>query len=115
MNNTINLKIHMEKTLIKIIDDSGSYLQPLLNIEFREPPIKLILNTNSDSFTNIANLLLEIISRKEISLNNYDIKNLTLYGEIHFSFSATFYNNRIDDWEPLIEKYEASITFDQVA
>ena len=115
INNTIDLKIHMEKTLIKIIDDSGQYLQPLLNIEFREPPIKIILNTNSDSVINITNLLLESISRKEISLNNYDIKNLALYGEIHFSFSVTFYNNRIDDWEPFIEKYEASITFDQIA
>ena len=114
MNNTIDVKIHMEKTLIKIIDDSGYYLQPLINIEFREPPIKLIINTNSDSVKNITNLLIESISRKEISLKNYDIKGLALYGEIYFSFSVTYYNNRIDDWEPIIEKYGASITLDQI-
>ena len=115
MNNTIDLKIHLEKILIKIIDDSGYYLQPLINVEFRAPPIKFILNTNSDSVKNISNLLYESISRKELSLRNYDIKSLALYGQIFFSFSVTFYNNRIDDWEPIIEKYEASITCDQVA
>ena len=115
MNNTIDLKIHLEKILIKIIDDSGYYLQPLINLEFRAPPIKFILNTNSDSVKNISNLLYESISRKEISLKNYDIKSLALFGQIFFSFSVIFYNNRIDDWEPIIEKYEASITCDQVA
>ena len=115
LNNTFDVKINIEKALIKIIDDSGYYLQPLLNIEFREPPIKFKLNTNSDSVENISNFLVESISRKEIPLKDYDIKNLALYGEIGFSFSITFYNNRIEDWEPIIEKYEASITLDQIA
>ena len=114
MNNTFDVNINIEKTLIKIIDDSEDYLQPLLNIELKEPPIKFILNTNSDSVENISNLLYESISRKELSLKDYDIKNLTLYGEISFSFSVIFYNNRINDWEPIIEKYEASITIDQI-
>ena len=115
MNNTFDIKINMEKILIKILDDSGYCLKPLLNIEFRQPPLKLILNTNSDSVKNISNLLVETISRKELSLQNYDIKNLALHGEFIFSFSVTFYNNRIEDWEPIIEKYEASITLDQIA
>ena len=115
MNNTIDVKINMEKTLIKIIDDSGYYLEPLSNIEFWMPPIRLILNTNSDSVHNISNLLLESISRKEISIKEYDIKNMALYGELKFVFSVTYYNNRIEDWEPIIERYSASITIDQIA
>ena len=115
MNNTIDVKINMEKTLIKIIDDSGYCLQPLLNIEFRFPPIKFVINTNSDSIINISNLLLESISRKEISIREYDIKNLAFYGEINLSFSMSFFNNRMEDWEPIIEKYSASITLDQIA
>ena len=115
MNNTIDVKINMEKTLIKIIDDSGYYLKPLLNIELWEPPLKFILNTNSDSVTNISNLLIESISRKEIPIKDYDIRNLALYGEIGFNFSVTFYNNRIEDWEPIIEKYGGTITLDQIA
>ena len=115
LNNTFDVTINLEKALIKIMDDSGYYIQPLLNIEFREPPIKCIINTNSDSVDNISNFLIESISHKEISLNEYDIKNLALYAEIAFSFSITFYNNRIEDWEPIIEKYEASITLDQIA
>ena len=78
MNNTVDVKINMEKALIKIIDDSGNYLEPLLNIEFRETPIRFILNTNSDSVINISNLLVESISRKEIPIKNYDIKSLAL-------------------------------------
>ena len=115
MNNTIDIKINMGKAFIKIIDDSGYYLKPLLNIEFRETPLKFIINTNSDSVINISNLLLESISRKEISINEYDLKNLALYGKIIFSFSVTYFNNRIEDWEPIIEKYGATITLDQIA
>ena len=115
INNTIDLKINIEKILVKIIDDSGYYLQSLLNIELRLPLIKFIFNSNSDSVKNISNLLVESISRKEMSLKNYDIKDLALYGEINFSFSITFYNNRIDDWEPIIEKYEACMIVDQIA
>ena len=114
MNNTIDVKVNIEKTLIKIIDNSGLYLQPFLNIEFREIPIKFILNTNSDSVDNISNLLVESISHKEIPIYEYDIKYLSLYGEINFCFSITFYNKRIEDWEPIIEKYGATITLDQI-
>ena len=114
MNNTIDIKVNIEKTLIKIIDNSGLYLQPFLNIEFRKIPIKFILNTNSDSVINISNLLLESISHNEIPINDYDIKYLSLYGEINFCFSIIYYNKRIEDWEPIIEKYGASITLDQI-
>ena len=114
-NNTIDVAINIEKILFKIINNSGYYLQPLINIEFRLPPIHFIINTNSDSVTNINNLLMESISRKEIPINQYEIQNLTIYGKIGFSFSVLFYNNRIDDWEPLIEKYSAYIILDQIA
>ena len=115
MNNTIDIKINIEKILLKIINNIGYYLQPLINVEFRFTPIQLIFNSNSDSVKNINNLLIETISRKEISINEYEIRNLTIYGKISFNLIVTFYNNRIDDWEPLIEKYGASIILDQIA
>jgi len=40
---------------------------------------------------------------------------MALYGELKFVFSVTYYNNRIEDWEPIIERYSASITIDQIA
>ena len=58
---------------------------------------------------------MESISRKEIPINQYEIQNLTIYGKIGFNFSVLFYNNRIDDWEPIIEKYSAYIILDQIA
>ena len=120
VNNTDNLnymmdvKLVFEKFSFKFLDDSGTYLIPLLNIETKEILIKYITNSNTDSVENISNLILESISRKEIPLKDYDINGLSWYIELRFDTSINFYNDRINNWEPIIEKYSGELKVDQV-
>ena len=114
LNNMMDVKLIFEKFSFKFLDDSGAYLIPLLNIETREILIKYITNSNTDSVENISNLILESISRKEISLENYDINGLSWYIELAFDFSINFYNDRINNWEPIIERYSGNLKVDQV-
>ena len=114
INNMMDISLVFSKFSFKFLDDSGLYLIPLLNIETREILIKYITNSNTDSVENISNLILESISRKEIPLKEYDINGLGMYVEILFDTSINFYNDRINNWEPIIERYSGNLKVDQV-
>ena len=114
INNMMDVNVVFSKFSFKFMDDSGIYLIPLLNIETKEILIRYIQNSNTDSVENISNLILESISRKEIPLENYDINGLGMYVEINFDTSINFYNDRINNWEPIIEKYSGTLKVDQV-
>ena len=114
INYMMDVKLVFEKFSFKFLDDSGAYLIPLLNIETEEILIKYITNSNTDSVENISNLILESIARKEIPLKEYDINGLSWYIELKFDTSINFYNDRINSWEPIIEKYSGNLKVDQV-
>ena len=115
INNMIDVKVVLEKTSVRFLDDSGRYLIPLLNIETSQTLIQYIQNSNSDSVENISNLILESISRKQVPLSDYDINEIGMYVEMVFNMSINFYNDRINDWEPILEKYSGCIKLDQIA
>ena len=114
LNNMMDVNVVFNKFSFKFLDDSGAYLIPLLNIETRQILVKYIQNSNTDSVENISNLILESISRKEIPLEEYDIKGLGWYIEVQFDTSINFYNDRINNWEPIIERYSGVLKVDQV-
>ena len=113
INNMIDVKVAFEKLSFKYLDDSGAYLVPLLNIESHDILINYIQNSNPDSVENISNLIYESISRKEIDLKDYDINGLFMYVQIEFDTSINFYNDRINNWEPIIERYSGMLKVDQ--
>ena len=115
LNNMMDIKVKFEKLSFKYLDDSGVYLVPLLNIESHDISVNFIQNSNPDSVENISNLILESISRKEIELKDYDINGLYMYIQVEFFTSINFYNDRVDNWEPIIEKYSGTLKLDQVA
>ena len=114
LNSMIDVNVTFENLSFKYLDDSGSYLIPLLNIESHDILIKYIQNSNPDSVENISNLILETISRKEIPLKEYDINGLSMYVKINFDTAINFYNDRINSWEPIIERYNGMLEVDQV-
>ena len=115
INNMIDVKLILDKISIRFLDDSGRYLIPLLNIETNQTLIKYIQNSNTDSVENISNLILESISKKEVLLSDYDINGLGMYVEMEFNTAINFYNDRINDWEPILERYSGVLKVDQVA
>ena len=115
INNMIDVKIILDKISIRFLDDSGKYLIPLLNIDTSQTIIKYIQNSNSESVENISNLLLESISKKQVPLSDYDINELGMYVEIIFNLAINFYNDRINVWEPILEKYSGILKVDQIA
>ena len=113
INNMMDVKVTFEKLSFKYLDDSGAYLIPLLNIESHDVLINYIQNSNPDSVENISNLIYESISRKEVELEGYDINGLFMYVQIEFDTSINFYNDRISNWEPIIERYSGKLKVDQ--
>ena len=115
INSMMDVKVMFEKLSFKYLDDSGAYLIPLLNIESHDVLINYISNSNPDSIENISNLILESISRTEIELKDYDKNGLYMYVQIKFFTSINFYNDRINNWEPIIENYSGMLEVDQAA
>ena len=113
INNMMDIKVKFEKLSFKYMDDSGIYLIPLLSIDVHDILVSFIQNSNPDSIENISNLILESVARKEIPLKDYDIIGLYMYVAISFDTSINFYNDRVNNWEPIIERYSGELKVDQ--
>ena len=113
LNNMIDVKVTFEKFSFKYLDDSGSYLIPLLSIENHDILVHYIQNSRPDSVENISNLILESVARTEVKLEDYDINGLFMFVEINFDTSINFYNDRVNNWEPIIERYRGALKVDQ--
>ena len=113
INNMMDIKVKFEKLSFKYMDDSGNYLIPLLSIDAHDILVSFIQNSNPDSIENISNLILESVARKEIPLKDYDIIGLYMYVAISFDTSINFYNDRVNNWEPIIERYSGELKVDQ--
>ena len=88
---------------------------PLLNIEANQIIFKYIQNSNTDSVENISNLILESITKKEVPLSDYDIKGLGMYVEMIFNIPINFNNDRINEWEPILERFSGVLKLGQIA
>ena len=114
INYMMSVKVIIDKTSFKFMDDTGEYLIPLLSIDITQVLVRYIQNSNTDSVENVSNLILESISRKSIPLEEYDINGLSMYVEMGFNTDIHFYNDRINNWEPIIERYSGLLKIDQV-
>ena len=112
-NNFININVNLEKVILKLIDNTGFYDIPLTKLEFSRIVIHAILNSDPTDSKNMGLFIVEMISGKKS--NNYNINNLYKYLNCYVMFNFFLYDQKISDWEPLVEPWTSELNVFQVA
>ena len=103
----------MDKTLIKLIDNTSFYEIPMAKIELSKISAKFLTNSDPVDTHNMAIELIEMMSGQENK--NYNFNNLFYYMNACFNLEFLFFNTTISDWEPILEPWNGEVTLNQVA
>lgn len=111
-NNLMDVNFKLDKAIIKLIDNTGVYDTPLNKIELSKISFKFISNSDPSDSDNMAQALVEMISQKEVT--HYNIYHLYKYLDACFNLEFLSYNQKVSDWEPILEPWNATVKMSQV-
>ena len=112
-NGLFDVNFKLDKAIIKLIDNTGYYEVPLAKIELSKISFKFIQNSDPRDSDNMAQALIEMMTRREMS--DYNIYNLFKYMDSCFNLEVLSYNEKVSDWEPIMEPWNATVKMTQVS
>ena len=113
-NNQMDILFQMDKISMKFLDNTVMLNTPLLNIESNKISMKYISNSNSRDQDNMANAIVESLTRKNIPISDYNVLNLYQYIDMNFNVEINFFNDKVNDWEPIMEPWMGNLKLLQV-
>ena len=113
-NNQMDFCCQMDKISLKLIDNTTNLNTPLLNVEANKISFKYISNSNSKDIDNLSNVLVESLTSKSIDIKEYNLLHLYQYMDCYFNTEINFFNDKVNDWEPIVEPWNASFKLLQV-
>jgi len=111
-NNLFDLNFVLEKATIKLIDNTGDYEKPLTMIELSKISTKMITNSQPYDIDNMCQAIVEMISERKPK--NLNICNLYSYLDAYFSIEMSSFNERVSDWEPILEPWTGNFRIEQI-
>ena len=111
-NKLQDINFILEKVTIKMIDNTGYYEKPLTVIELSKIKLKMITNTEPNDLDNMCQALVEMLSERKPE--NLNICNLYMFLDVYFFLEMSSFNERVSDWEPLLEPWQANFNIQQI-
>ena len=108
----VNLKI--DKASFTIFDNTTIRKKILMDISFTKLSLKYISNSKPRDKNNMGNAIIEIITAKPISMDQYNFQTCYQYMKMVFEIDIYYYNLILSDFEPFIEPYGMEINMLQV-
>jgi hypothetical protein len=87
----------------------------LLQINLTKLKVLLKLNSKIRNKENMSLAIYEILTADYLPRTKYDINNLALFMDVLFSMDVNYLNIMINDFEPLVERFNMGVTMMQVA
>lgn len=111
-NQLMDVNVIFEKATIKLIDNTGDYEKPLTMIELSKITLKQISNSNPYDVDNMCQAIVEMISERKPE--NLNICNLYSFMDAYFSIEMCSFNERVSDWEPILEPWSGNFRIEQI-
>ena len=115
-NNLLITNIKSDRIGVIFFDNTQVGIKNILiDIRVKKLMCLYLQNSRITDKDNVSNTLYEILTGDELPMKNYTINNLSMYYYIFGSIQANYYNIMTNNFEPLIERFEASVEMMQVA
>ena len=112
-NNLFEVNLKIDKTRMRLIDNTSSCDLPMAKFEVSKISVNYITNTNPVDAHNMGIELIEIISGRDEK--NYNVNNMYMYLNFCFHIEILFFNQKLSNWEPIMEPWNAELNVYQVA
>lgn len=121
-NNLSDMTVKMEKCVIQLIDNRLIYENPLFKVDISKINVKMLSNSDPGDTDNAGKALVEIIASSVDGLSHlgtkyqhtYNIINLFKYLDTFMSMEISYFNERLNSWEPILEPWSVNISQLQV-
>ena len=109
----IGCKIH--KICLILFDNTVEAKTIMLEINLTKLLVKMKKNSKIKHKENMSLALYEMLTAEILPRTQYNLNNLALYMDVLFSLDANYFNFTINDFEPLLERFNMGVTMLQTA
>ena len=119
--NTNRFNTHMEigckidKISLVLFDNTIESKFIMLEVNLTKLLVKLKTNSKIRDKENVSLALYEMLTTDILPRNKFNLNELALFIDVLFSMDANYFNLTINDFEPLIERFNMGVTMLQAA
>ena len=114
-NNHLEITCKIDKICLILIDNTIDSKTILLEVNLTKLNVKMKKNTIIKDKDNISLALYEMLTADIIPRTKFNLNQLALYIDVLFSMDANYFNLTINDFEPLLERFNMGVTMLQAA
>ena len=114
-NKFMDINLRIDKCSLTILDNTRFEKRVLLDVELTKMFMKYISNSDPSDGTNLGNAIIEMVSGKQIPIEQFNIQTLYQYINMSFSFETYYFNISMNEFEPFIEPFTSKLEIMQVA
>ena len=111
-----NFEFALDRCEINLYNDEHKNTRRnLFNCAIAQTSLKMITNNDPVDGMNMANALVEIISGKDIPIEQFNIQTMYRYMLLKSNIVLNYFNPFVNSYEPLIEPYPFQVRLTKVA
>ena len=114
-NSKTGIECKIDKISLVLFDNTQASRTVMLQVNMTKLLVKMILNSRLRDKENMNLALYEILTGGVIPRTNFNINKLAMYLDLVFSIDVNYHNIIINDFEPLLERFNMGVTILQVA
>ena len=114
-NSHMNLLCKIDKIGLILFDNTAETKTIMLELNLTKLLVKMKKNSRIKDKENMTLALYEMLTADILPRTKYNLNELGLFIDVLFSMDANYFNIIINDYEPLLERFNMGVTMLQVA
>jgi len=114
-NNHMEISCKIDKISLILFDNTIASKAILLEVNLTKLLVKMKTNTRIRNKENMTYALYEMLTAELIPRTKFNLNQLALYMDVLFSMDANYLNLTINEFEPLLERFNMGVSMIQVA
>ena len=114
-NSHMEINVKINKIALILFDNTVASKTIMLEVNLTKLMVKMITNSRIRDKENMSLALYEMLTADQIPRSKFNINHLGLYMDVLFSMDSNYFNININEFEPLLERFNMGVTMLQVA
>ena len=114
-NSQMGIAVKIDKISLVLFDNTESSKIVMLQMNLTKLLVSMKTNTRLRNKGNMSLALYEILTADVLPRTHFNLNQLAMYLDVVFSVDANYHNIMINDFEPLLERFNMGVTILKVA
>ena len=114
-NSHMEINVKINKIALILFDNTVASKTIMLEINLTKLIVIMKTNTRIKDKDNMSLALYEILTADQIPRSKFNLNHLGLYIDVLFSMDSNYFNINMNEFEPLLERFNMGVTMIQVA